>query len=153
MERGTWQATVHGVARVGHDLVTKPPHNCFTMFCQFLLYNEVNQCMYTCIPSLLGLSPHQVITEYQTGLPMIYHRYPLATYFTHGGIFMSNLMSQFIPTLPFPHVSTCLFSTLASLQFHLQLHLCGGTRFVCTIFLHSTNVLIYDILMGIHWKV
>ena len=33
MERGTWQATVHGVARVGHDLVTKPPHNCFTMFC------------------------------------------------------------------------------------------------------------------------
>ena len=25
MNRGTWQATVHGVARVGHDLVTKPP--------------------------------------------------------------------------------------------------------------------------------
>ena len=25
MERGAWQATVHGVARVRHDLVTKPP--------------------------------------------------------------------------------------------------------------------------------
>jgi len=25
MDRGTWQATVHGVVRVGHDLVTKPP--------------------------------------------------------------------------------------------------------------------------------
>ena len=25
MKRGAWQATVHGVARVGHDLVTKPP--------------------------------------------------------------------------------------------------------------------------------
>ena len=25
MDRGTWQATVHGVARVGHDLTTKPP--------------------------------------------------------------------------------------------------------------------------------
>ena len=25
MDRGTWQATVHGVARVGHDLATKPP--------------------------------------------------------------------------------------------------------------------------------
>ena len=25
MDRGTWQATVHGVARVRHDLVTKPP--------------------------------------------------------------------------------------------------------------------------------
>ena len=25
MDRGAWWATVHGVARVGHDLVTKPP--------------------------------------------------------------------------------------------------------------------------------
>ena len=25
MDRGAWQATVHGVARVGQDLVTKPP--------------------------------------------------------------------------------------------------------------------------------
>ena len=25
MDRGTWQATVHRVSRVGHDLATKPP--------------------------------------------------------------------------------------------------------------------------------
>ena len=25
MDRGAWQATVHGVTRVGHDLVTKLP--------------------------------------------------------------------------------------------------------------------------------
>ena len=25
MDRGAWQATVHGIARVRHDLVTKPP--------------------------------------------------------------------------------------------------------------------------------
>ena len=25
MHRGTWQATVHGVARVGQDLATQPP--------------------------------------------------------------------------------------------------------------------------------
>ena len=25
MDRGIWQATVHGVARVGHDLVTELP--------------------------------------------------------------------------------------------------------------------------------
>ena len=25
MDRGAWWATGHGVARVGHDLVTKPP--------------------------------------------------------------------------------------------------------------------------------
>ena len=28
MDRGTWQATVHGVARVRHDLVSKSPPNC-----------------------------------------------------------------------------------------------------------------------------
>ena len=25
MDRGAWRARVHGVARVGHDLATKPP--------------------------------------------------------------------------------------------------------------------------------
>jgi len=25
MDRGAWEATVHRVARVGHDLATKPP--------------------------------------------------------------------------------------------------------------------------------
>ena len=25
MDRGTWQAIVHGVTRVGHDIITKPP--------------------------------------------------------------------------------------------------------------------------------
>ena len=25
MDREAWQATVHGVARVGHDLASKPP--------------------------------------------------------------------------------------------------------------------------------
>ena len=24
MDKGAWQTTVHGVAKVGHDLVTKP---------------------------------------------------------------------------------------------------------------------------------
>ena len=27
MNRGAWQATVHGVARVGHELATKQPPN------------------------------------------------------------------------------------------------------------------------------
>ena len=29
MDRGAWQATVHGVERVGHDLATKPPPQVF----------------------------------------------------------------------------------------------------------------------------
>ena len=39
MDRGAWRATVHGVARVGHDLATKPPHVCVCIcmifFCPF----------------------------------------------------------------------------------------------------------------------
>ena len=27
MDRGAWRATVHGVTRVGHDLMIKPLHN------------------------------------------------------------------------------------------------------------------------------
>ena len=30
MDRGAWQATVHWVTRVGHDLVTKPPPYIYT---------------------------------------------------------------------------------------------------------------------------
>ena len=32
MDRGAWQATVHGVARVGHDLATKPPPPSYCIF-------------------------------------------------------------------------------------------------------------------------
>ena len=38
MNRGAWQATVHGVTRVGHDLVTKPPPpSRVFIFCLFVL--------------------------------------------------------------------------------------------------------------------
>ena len=30
MDRGDWQVTVHGITRVGHDLVTKPPPTLIT---------------------------------------------------------------------------------------------------------------------------
>jgi len=37
MDRGAWQATVHGGARVGHDLVTKNRHHFkYIYFCFFL---------------------------------------------------------------------------------------------------------------------
>ena len=37
IDRGAWQATVHEVTRVGHDLVTKPPH----------MYTNVNEILVT----------------------------------------------------------------------------------------------------------
>ena len=35
MDRGAWRAIVHGVARVGHDLVTKPRHQVFYALFEF----------------------------------------------------------------------------------------------------------------------
>ena len=34
MDRGAWQATVHGFARVRHDLATKPPPPLYSQLCQ-----------------------------------------------------------------------------------------------------------------------
>ena len=31
MDRGAWQATVHGVVRVGHDLATSPLRACLSI--------------------------------------------------------------------------------------------------------------------------
>ena len=38
MDRGAWQATIHGVARVGHDLATKPTKVIHTLNKIFLVY-------------------------------------------------------------------------------------------------------------------
>ena len=35
MDRGAWRATVHGVARVGHNFVTKPPPRMSLVLDQF----------------------------------------------------------------------------------------------------------------------
>ena len=45
MDRGTWRAIVYGVARVGHDLATKPPphhkpHLIFPSFSQKVEYAD-----------------------------------------------------------------------------------------------------------------
>ena len=36
MDRGAWQATVHGVSRVEHNLATKPPPPVYTCQCYWL---------------------------------------------------------------------------------------------------------------------
>ena len=47
MGRGAWQATAHGIARVGHDLGTKPPtmlHSHWSearSFCSLLFHSEI----------------------------------------------------------------------------------------------------------------
>ena len=76
--------------------------------------------MDTSSPSLLKLPPpHPTHLGHHRAprgeLPVLYSRFPLALYFTHGSVFMSNLISHFIPPSPSPAVSTRLFSVSAFL--------------------------------------
>ena len=49
-----------------------------------------------------------------------FSRFPLAFCFTHGSVYMSILISHFIPFSPSPTVSTCPFSISASLFLHCR---------------------------------
>ena len=69
-------------------------YNCFTMLCQFLPYNKVNQLyvyIYPHNPSLLHLPPTlptpplQVVKKHQAHLPVLCMCFPLATYFIFSG--------------------------------------------------------------------
>ena len=101
------------------------------MWCQFLLYNKVNQLyvyVYPHIPSLLHLpptlliSPLQVVTKNRADLPVLCSFFPLAIYFTLGSMYVSMLLSHFIPAYPSPptHVLKsilyiCIFIPVLSL--------------------------------------
>ena len=76
--------------------------------------------MYTYIPCLscLPATPHptpQVITEHRAELAVLYASFPLAAYFTHGGVNMPEALSQFVP--PFPPPALC--PQVCSLCLHL----------------------------------
>ena len=88
-------------------------YNCFTMVCYFLLYSKVNQLcayVYPHIPSLLCLSstlpipPLQVVTKHRDDLHVLCSCFPLAICFIFGSVYMSVLLSHFVPASPpFPH--------------------------------------------------
>ena len=84
-------------------------YNCFTMVCQFLLYNKVIQLyiyIYPHISSLLLLPPTlpipplQVVTKHLADLPVLCGCFPLAIYFTFGSVYMSMPLSHFVPAYP-----------------------------------------------------
>ena len=80
-------------------------YNCFTMLCQFLLYNKVNQ-LYIYIyphnlsllrlPPTLPIPPLQVVTKHRADLPVLCSFFPLAIYFTFGSVYMSMPLFFFI---------------------------------------------------------
>ena len=50
MDRGAWWATVHGVTRVGHDLVTKPHHHHLVPLNCTLVQLLTQLCLTLCKP-------------------------------------------------------------------------------------------------------
>ena len=85
MDRGAWWATVHGITRVGHDLVTKPPPpwNMYVYIQYVCRYMYIHIC--ACLPhcfshvqlfAMLWTVAHQASLskgfsrqEYWSGLP------------------------------------------------------------------------------------
>ena len=119
-------------------------YNCFTRLCQFLLYNKVNQLYIyiyphisslLCLPPTLPIPPLKVVTKHRADLPVLRSCFPLTIYFTFGSVYMSMLLSHFVPAYPSP--SPCL-------QVHsllLRLYSCPAPRFIRTIiFLDSIYV-------------
>ena len=90
--------------------------------------------------SLMSLSPSRFITEHQAELPVLYSNFPLAVYFIPGSVYMSRLISQFIPPSPSPHP----MSTYPFLCLHL--YSCPANGFTCTIFLDSIGLLLLLLL-------
>ena len=97
-----------------------------------MLYNEVNQPYAYIYPSSLKTPSHSnpilslyITPEHQADLPVLYNMFPLAIYFTHGGVYMciyiyiyiyiSIPISKFVPLSPANlSVSICPFSTSVS---------------------------------------
>ena len=81
-----------------------------------------------CLPPTLPIPPLYVATNHWAHLPVLCSYFPLAIYFTFGSVYMSMLLSHFIPAYPSP--SSCP-------QFHLlclRLYSCPAPRFIRTIF-------------------
>ena len=81
--------------------------------------SESAKCVHISPPSWASLHPpHLTRLGHLRALswaPVLYSSFPLAIYFTHGSVYMSILISQFIPPSPYPTVSTCPFSMSTSL--------------------------------------
>ena len=108
---------------------------CCVSFCCTVKWISHTHTHIPCLLYLLPLSilPNQAITEHRAELPVLYSRFPLTIYFTHGSVFMSNLISQFIPPSPSPPCPNVC-------SLHLHLCSCPASRFICTIFLDSTHM-------------
>ena len=96
--------------------------NCITMLCWFLpVYQHesatgihVSSPSWTCLPPPTTHPTPQlwVVAEHQAELTELHSNFPLAIYFTCDSVYISMLLSQFIPRPPSPAVFTSLFSII-----------------------------------------
>ena len=72
---------------------------------------------YAYIPSVLSFPPtsQQIVREHQSEFHVLYSVFPLSICFTHGIVYISMLLSQFVPPSPSLPVSKSLFSVLSIL--------------------------------------
>ena len=70
--------------------------------------------LYTSIPPSSN-SAHSTRLHHHKAPPVLYNRFPLVIYFPHGSVYLSILLSRFVPPYPSPTVSTCPFSTFVCL--------------------------------------
>ena len=94
MDRGAWQATVHGVARVGHDLATKPPPPSVSSVAQLCptLCNPINRNtpglpVYHQLPEFTQTHAHQVGDAIQPSHRLLSPSPPAPSPSQHQGLF------------------------------------------------------------------
>ena len=107
--------------------------NCFTMLCWLLPYINMKPAMGIRMspPSWtsLHLPPHPISPGCHRApkfeLLAAYSKFPLAICFTYGNVYVSTLLSQFVPPSPSPNIFTSLFSMSVSPFMHAKsLQLC-----------------------------
>ena len=142
-------------------------YNCFTMVCQFLLYNKVNQLYIyiyphisslLCLPPTLLIPPHQLDTKHLADLPVLCGCFLLAIDFTFGSVYMSMPLSHLIPAYPSPSpcpqvhsLCLCLYSCPVPRFFRTIIFFFLDSKYICQhtvfVFLFLTYFTQYD---GLH---
>ena len=75
---------------------------------------KVYICPFPPEPASRPIPALQVVTAHKAELPALYGRFPPAVSFACGHVYVSMLLSQFIPPSPSRTVSASLFSVSAS---------------------------------------
>ena len=71
LDRGAWQATVHGVARVGHDLVTKPAYYIYILQYIYSMLHISTHSTCTYIPVYIQIFPFVSVMFFSTAMALL----------------------------------------------------------------------------------